>query len=653
MENQIHLSLDPTDASAKRTEPRLWVKELAVYSDFKPDKEMRRITLRPGLNIIWAKDSQTGASGHAAGKSTFCRMLRYLIGDVSYGTDVFRAAFRDKFSDACLMGEVHLDGIPWLIVRPLSKSGHHWCARDTRWEALFGDEIKHQDYKVFVEELENSFIKPLGIEAFPGTQRKIEWVHLLQWLTRDQDARYSHLLEWRPPAGEGTESKYLTAGDKTNLIRMVLRLLEPKELDQQNAHAELLSDQSELESEIPNLVYSRNRVIADLKARNLIPDLGKSDIAMGLAGLAKSLGDEIDVLDRQFEEANRHDGVGDVLAANLRQTTHRRTELESAHKANSDHVKLSRSRLKHTKGEITQEELLAQSAELGDIKGKCSNSLHMAHAFKCPIAPMLDRDETQAARIDTAKSSTEHFENQLKLDEAALAVLKRQFDEESKRETQLTEKITELKTAHAEKRAKLHRQLTAKRGLLDTINRAITDNDDADSKRDKLKIVKRDVAASSKELASMRKDASKRLTELSEQFSEVASFLLNQEVKGKVRFNSDEVIPSLNYEGDMSSAALVTLRLLIFDLACLTGSVGPFAHHPGFLLHDSPREADLSATIYRRMFSLIAGETENEAVQYIIATTEAPPDTLQEEPWLACEPLSSENPETRFLKTIV
>ena len=651
--NQASLPLEPEEASAKRTQPRLWVKELAVYKDFKPDAEMRHITLHPGLNIVWAKDSESGASGHAAGKSTFCRMLRYLIGDVSYGTDVFRAAFRDKFPDACLMGEVHLDGTPWLIVRPLNKSGEHWCARDTQWGALFREEIKHQNFKVFVTELEKTFITPLGIAAFPGTQRKIEWVHLLQWLTRDQDARYSHLLEWRPPASDGAESKYLTAGDKTNLIRMVLRLLESKELEQQNSHAELLSDQNELESEIPNLVYSRNRVITDLKAKKLIPDIGKSDIAMSLAGLAKDLGDEIERLDQQFKEANRQDGVGEVLATNLKQTTQRRTELAADHKANSDHVKLLRSRLRHMKGEITNEELLAQSAELGDIKGKCSNSLHMAHAFKCPIAPNLERDELQEARIDTAKSATEHHENQLKLDESALAVLKRQLDEETKRETQFTEKIAELKTAHAEMRAKLHQDLTSMRSRLETINRAIQDDADAESKRDELKIVKRKVSASTKDLALMRKDASKRLSELSAQFSEVASFLLNQKVDGSVRFNSDEVIPDLNYEGDMSSAALVTLRLLIFDLAGLTGSTGPFVHHPGFLLHDSPREADLSASIYRRIFTLIAGDTENRSVQYIIATTESPPVNLQSAPWLICEPLSSANPSDRFLKAII
>ena len=47
------------------------------------------------------------------------------------------------------------------------------------------------------------------------------------------------------------------------------------------------------------------------------------------------------------------------------------------------------------------------------------------------------------------------------------------------------------------------------------------------------------------------------------------------------------------------------------------------------------------------------GGVENEAVQYIVATTEPPPEFLQKEPWLVCEPLSSDTAEGRFLKAIV
>lgn len=53
---------------------------------------------------------------------------------------------------------------------------------------------------------------------------------------------------------------------------------------------------------------------------------------------------------------------------------------------------------------------------------------------------------------------------------------------------------------------------------------------------------------------------------------------------------------------------------------------------PAFHIHDSPREADLDATLYTCLLELIhLWETESSApcFQYIITTTTAPPATMQ------------------------
>ncbi len=56
---------------------------------------------------------------------------------------------------------------------------------------------------------------------------------------------------------------------------------------------------------------------------------------------------------------------------------------------------------------------------------------------------------------------------------------------------------------------------------------------------------------------------------------------------------------------------------------------------PAFLIHDSPREADLSKNIYERLFTLAAtlerccGNVP--LFQYILTTTTAPPDAFQNE----------------------
>lgn len=66
-------------------EPRLWVRRLVIWRDM-ASKPIRDIPLRPGLNV---GAYQGGAPiedviGHGSGKTLFCRMLRYCLGEPRY-----------------------------------------------------------------------------------------------------------------------------------------------------------------------------------------------------------------------------------------------------------------------------------------------------------------------------------------------------------------------------------------------------------------------------------------------------------------------------------------------------------------------------------------------------------------------------------------
>src|SRR5438552_1592878 len=81
-----------------REEPALWVSKLAVYKDWPPSKEtlLRQvIELRRGLNILRAMttgstDEASRLAGHGAGKTTFCRLIRYVLGEEPAGSKSFR-----------------------------------------------------------------------------------------------------------------------------------------------------------------------------------------------------------------------------------------------------------------------------------------------------------------------------------------------------------------------------------------------------------------------------------------------------------------------------------------------------------------------------------------------------------------------------------
>ena len=70
---------------ASRRDPAIWVRNLSVWSAWppSPETELRTITLRRGLNILWAESKddsqQSRIGGHGAGKSTFCRFVRFIL----------------------------------------------------------------------------------------------------------------------------------------------------------------------------------------------------------------------------------------------------------------------------------------------------------------------------------------------------------------------------------------------------------------------------------------------------------------------------------------------------------------------------------------------------------------------------------------------
>lgn len=86
----------------------------------------------------------------------------------------------------------------------------------------------------------------------------------------------------------------------------------------------------------------------------------------------------------------------------------------------------------------------------------------------------------------------------------------------------------------------------------------------------------------------------------------------------------------------MSTALAVGGPLADLDLASLGGRDGS-TRVPAFLVHDSPREADLGLSIYDELFRLmreLEALTETTAFQYIVTTTTRPPDDLRCDPWL-------------------
>ena len=108
MKKQLDL-LQPSDLGLKpepgRTEPRLWVRRLVLWKD--ANEKLREIDLRPGLNIIWSPDPadlgntvpKKKSLGHGSGKTLFCRLIRYCLGEERFAPEVQRSHIVRAFPD--------------------------------------------------------------------------------------------------------------------------------------------------------------------------------------------------------------------------------------------------------------------------------------------------------------------------------------------------------------------------------------------------------------------------------------------------------------------------------------------------------------------------------------------------------------------------
>ena len=106
--------------------------------------------------------------------------------------------------------------------------------------------------------------------------------------------------------------------------------------------------------------------------------------------------------------------------------------------------------------------------------------------------------------------------------------------------------------------------------------------------------------------------------------------------------------------------AIFTLLVLLADMSALIFTIvsEQQSQLPGFLMHDSPREADMDYAVYHsyiRTWGGLQSEFPDPAscpFQYIITTTSEPPEEFRTEQYLKLE-LDASTPEGLLLKCVV
>lgn len=126
--------------------------------------------------------------------------------------------------------------------------------------------------------------------------------------------------------------------------------------------------------------------------------------------------------------------------------------------------------------------------------------------------------------------------------------------------------------------------------------------------------------------------------DMSSKFDAILRELIPGPVSGRIFVDGNGIHLVVEMNGERSTAALDSSKVVAFDLAALAMTIEGSTHLPGLLLHDSPREADLGVSLYERLFSFVRDLEQygpSPLFQYIITTTTEPPSEFQTKPWLS------------------
>ena len=138
------------------------------------------------------------------------------------------------------------------------------------------------------------------------------------------------------------------------------------------------------------------------------------------------------------------------------------------------------------------------------------------------------------------------------------------------------------------------------------------------------------IESAKKRLDKLIEKQRERVVEFESRFNAIVQATINQDFKGIVDIYEDHVGFRIVRGNSLAGEAYETLAVLLADIAILIESASTDVHHPGFLMHDSPREADLNIRIYERMLEVALSqmrELESEdsvPFQYIVTTTTPP-----------------------------
>jgi archaellum component FlaC len=658
MSKQRTLDLFRRPEACKETseDPQFWIEEVRLLKSLSPDPEEQirePITFQKGLNVVWApapamnQRKEINFAGHAAGKTTLCRLLRYLLGEQHIAAPGVKEAIEENFYNGWIVGKIHVASQPWIVARPL----HHAtrprarCLKSDSFDELLGKPETFLTFDYFQKALAAAICAPLPVSLFGDGTTAITFAHVLQWLARDQDCHLTKLNFFRHPDSK-SDSPNLSAESAYFLQRIILNLADG---DLRKA----ITDCEKLEKEEKDLPADKEYQLRREKELNLYLESVTikhprsplfTEIEIPIARKAT------DELEEQATKITR-----DAIKLAMESRTGIKTQLASLQEqvgAVKTNVSMAKAALREAQDTVDALEGKRFNLEVEKEKARkmppsayCRVPRQLAETCKlfCEWDVLTENEEQAETLIakqkkDAARSAGQCQANLKKLEEEQKRIEK-EIHSLNASTTKIDGKIETLEQKLKDQKLpypSIRTKITELEEIIQKLARL--------AKRETVLKAEVDKAKALQEKLQLRHKKTEDLF-VDEYAWTVAQIFGGEETETQCKFTREKITTKVSYHGkDLTSAAVTALETFCFDLAAMAFSCRGRGFHPRFLLHDSPREADMGEAPYGRLFDLIVQQSKDKPnFQHIVTTTSNPPDEYLKLPYLRLE-LDSSKP---------
>lgn len=647
-------AIESPQAPISRSGPRLWIRRLVIFAD--PDTIIRDVTLRPGLNIIWSPDMSSGESralAHGSGKTTFCRLLRACLGEPSFASESQARRIMARLPYGKIACEVIIDDKCWVAVRSLGVPVSDFAIQADSAESALARGRQEGDPVTIDSTIASAFFSKIIGAAPPEIGDDHVWDVLRAWLTRDQECRLSDILAWRSSNTHSrSRAQVLGETSKLTMVRLALRALDAEERTAAARERELMAA-AETERRRQTYQLQRHSEIIQVAQRvlNAAIDVGLED-RVEQSGLISMAEKALSVAMRA--ELPKPPDFDDIFGR-LQALSKERAELvgqqqQYATEAATKKADAERLRSEANLGEIdiTQGGIrvcpICRVAVDEALANGCGISLQTCDVEA--IKSAISAKKARAVKLDAEAAAAELETSRTNALIQRLEQRQRALEQESKsaqdniRVTQNAARVIQERVYNA-------------RRLLDDL-RELQNGEPSGASNPSIAQELETVRAN---MEAGRSRAQSAIGVLEERYRGVMAAWLPEGVAGTIKLDGNglKVNAEFSGRGEVSTAALDSLKIVAFDLAALHMAVEERAELPAILVHDSPREADLDNQLYAGLFDLVQGwesAADTPNFQYIVTTTTAPPLHLQSDLYVRLRMSSTPSDQRLFAMDI-